>query len=66
MIESSIIHHVLWFPRANSHFLGVIGQKRTMFLVPALDLALDPALDLALIPTLYIALKRKASWQLWH
>jgi hypothetical protein len=40
MIESSIIHHVLWFPRANSRFFGVTGKKRTMFLVPTLDPAL--------------------------
>jgi hypothetical protein len=68
MIESSIIHHVLWFPRANSHFFGVTGKKRTMFLVLALDLALDDTRSdtRTLVPTLRIAQKWKASWRLWN
>ena len=43
-------------------FFGVTRKKRTMFLVPTLDLALIPTLVLAL----RIAQKWKASWRLWH
>ena len=47
-------------------FFGVTGQKRTMFLLPELDLTLLPVLILALDPTLCLALriaqKRRVTW----
>ena len=70
IVISSIIHHVLWFPRANSRFSSVMGQKRTTFLVLALDPTLLPvlilALDLALRPTLLPAQKCRVTWRLWY
>ena len=70
IVISSIIHHVLWFPRANSHFSGVTGKKRTTFLVLSLDLTLlptlVPTLNLSLRPTPLPTQKRRVTWQLWH
>jgi hypothetical protein len=47
-------------------FFYVTGQKRTMFLVLALDQALVLTLDLTLYAALCIAHKWKVSWWLWH
>jgi hypothetical protein len=51
-------------------FFYCYREKRTMFPVSALDLALVPALvpvpDPTLVPAPSIAQKRKASWRLWH